>query len=167
MIMNLQTTWSGWLPDSVAGSNTDLIIGLLAFVVSALIAILWLAIRRQTNSDEFKTSLDFHLQPEQVFALCLASLQVLRRYKIQCRNEKEGKLVVRLPFTWVSTGETITFQMTNGRDGLTSLSIVSTPIVPCPVGNFQSDEKILGYLRNHTEVIPQDTPLAPDLRTSH
>ena len=158
MIMNLQTTWSGWLPDSVAGSNTDLIIGLLALVVSAVIAILWLAIRRQTNSDEFKTSLDFHLQPDQVFALCLASLQVLRRYKIQCRNEKEGKLVVRLPFTWVSTGETITFQIATGRDGLTSLNIVSAPIVPCPVFNFKSDEKILEYLRNHNVVVPQNGP---------
>lgn len=156
MMTNLKTAGIGCLPDWMAGSIPVLMLGLLAFVVGAVIAILWLAIRRRTNSeiDEFKTALDFRLPPERVFALCLASLKVLRRYKIQYKNENEGKLVARLPLTWVSTGETITFQVATGRDGLTSLNIVSTPIVPCPVYYFKSDEKILEYLRYHSVVVP-------------
>ena len=160
MMMNLKTAGIGWLPDWMEGSIAVLMFGLLAFVVGAVTAILWLAVRRRTNSeiDEFKTALDFRLPPERVFALCLASLKVLRRYKIQYQNENEGKLVARLPLTWVSTGETITFQIATGRDSLTSLNIVSAPIVPCPVYNSKSDEKILEYLRNHNAVDPKNGP---------
>ncbi len=60
---------------------------------------------------------------------------------------------------FISTGETITFQIATGRDGLTSLNIVSAPIVLCPVNNFKSDEKILEYLRNHNVVAQQNLVL--------
>jgi hypothetical protein len=136
------------------GPTSDLMFGLSALVVGALTAIWWLAIRRRTNAetDEFKTALEFHLPPEKVFALCLDSLTVLRRYQIQYRNENEGRLVTRLPLTWVSTGETITFQIANGRDGSTSLDIVSDSNIPCPAYDFHSTEKILAYLKNHTQL---------------
>ena len=141
------------LATSKGGANYGLMFGLLAFVVGALIAVLWSVIRRQTNSwaDEFKAALDFHLPPERVFALCLASLKVIRRYRILYQDEKEGELVARLPLTWVLTRETITFQIANCGNGLTSLNIVSTPVIPCPVNDFRSTEKILEYLKMHTD----------------
>lgn len=157
MIMRPQTAWIRLLPDWAAGAVPGLLLGLLAIFISALIAILWLAIRRPANSatEQFKATLDFHLPPEQVFALCLASLKVVRRFEIQYWSENEGKLVARLPLTWVSTGETIAFQIANHKDGLTSLDIVSEQIVPTPAYGYQSTEKILEYLKNHGETKPQ------------
>lgn len=147
------------------GAVYGLMCGLLAFVVGALIAVLWLVIRRQTNSeaDEFKAVLDFHLTPQEVFALCLASLKSLRRHKIQYQNETEGKLVARLPLKWVLTRETITFQIASRGDGLTSLNIVSVPVIPCPVNDFQSTEKILEYLKMHACDAKADHTPAPSI----
>jgi hypothetical protein len=46
-------------------------------------------------------------------------------------------------------------ELTDGRDGLTSLNIVSAPIIPCPANDFQRTGKILEYFKGHFTVVPQ------------
>ena len=105
-----------------------------------------------SEGDKFKGTLEFAQPPDKVFELCKESLGVLRKHNIQFSDLKTGKLVAKLPMTWVSNGETITFQISTAKDGLTSLSITSEPPLPSPVYNYVNSEKIVDYLKEHRQL---------------
>jgi hypothetical protein len=136
------------------GAQSGILWGIVWALTAGLIATLIVRFqkRQMSEGDKFKATLEFAQPSDKVFELCKESLGVLRKHKIQFSDLKTGKLVAKLPMTWVSSGETITFQTSTTKDGLTSLSITSEPPLPSQAYNYVNSEKILDYLNNHKQL---------------
>ena len=132
---------------------TTIVIGGFVLIGFAVAFLLRCNLQKATDglkTDEFRRQINFHVSPANLFALCHDSLKLIKGHKIEYQNEDEGKIVAKLPFSWVSSGETITFQITRKKD-TTSLGVLAVPLLASRIYNFQNSEKIMEYIMTHTD----------------
>jgi hypothetical protein len=137
---------------------TTVIFIILVIIVFALLFTFRYNIEKQIGKEkaEYKAQLSFSLPPTEVFSICLTSLTAIQKTNIKYQNKSEGKIVAKLPSTWSSIGETITFQIEKREKGLTSLIVIAVPFISPAVQsatyNFENAEKIIAYLRQYSNV---------------
>jgi hypothetical protein len=102
-------------------------------------------------------TLELHLSYDDAFNLCVESLSMIKRHKIEEKEILEGEIVARVGITLWSPGETISFNLGRIDNQKTYVKVVSKPL-PFPIflfdhgKNVDNVEKIIRFLRERTAV---------------
>src|SRR4030042_3387264 len=91
---------------------------------------------------------------DEAFDLCIESLNVVKRSKIQKENRSQGKIVARTGMTWRTWGDVISFAIRNpGNDGI-QIEVSSRPALRWTLidygKNLENVELIIGFLNAHS-----------------
>ncbi|HWR58108.1 MAG TPA: hypothetical protein VN328_04395 [Thermodesulfovibrionales bacterium] len=133
------------------GIALGLVLGLLAvIIVGGGVAFITRAMYQDgAASNNYRETISCHLRYSEAFDLCTKSLDAARSHKVLYKDISNGKLAAKLGMTWVSTGETITFQLTRIDNENTSVEVTSSPLFPSPVYNFENTERVTSYLKQY------------------
>ena len=100
-------------------------------------------------------SIELQLPYDKAFNLCIESLSLIKKCKIQKENRSQGKIIAKAGMTWKTWGDVISFDMRKIDNNRTQVTVSSRPIVRTTLvdcgKNLENVEKIIRFLKGHTE----------------
>lgn len=115
-----------------AGLVFGLIFGFLMFII---LGVLHSRAVEKIAGDRSKESMgtchvrniELQLSYDRTFALCIKSLDLISRCRVQEQDRSKGKIIARSSVNWKTWGDTITFEITGGSNDITAVTISSRP----------------------------------------
>ena len=150
------------------GFSVGLVAGLFAGILfgcfmSLILGFLHIRSVKQIPSGKPEEAMDVHhlrsielqFPYDKAFNLCIESLSLIKKCKIQKENRSQGKIIAKAGMTWKTWGDVISFDMRKIDNNRTQVTVSSRPIVRTTLvdcgKNLKNVEKIIRFLKGHTE----------------
>ncbi len=100
-------------------------------------------------------NVELRLPYDKAFDLCIESLSLIKKCKIQNENRSQGKIVTKAGMTWKTWGDVISFEICKtGNDGI-QVEVSSRPALRTTLvdygKNLENVETIVGFLNAYDE----------------
>lgn len=139
-----------------AGLISGLIFGFLMFIILGFLHTRAVSkISGVPSRESIRTFQDrnikLQLPFERAFDLCIASLGVIRRCRVQEQDRSHGKIIAKSSVNWKTWGDTISFDITGTGNEETEVSVSSRPTSWSTIvdygKNLENVEKIVSFLQ--------------------
>lgn len=95
-------------------------------------------------------NIELPLSFESTFALCIQSLSLISRCRVQEEDRSQGKIIARSSVNWKTWGETISFGITGISNDKTAVKVSSRPTAKSTIvdygKNLENVKKIVSFL---------------------
>ncbi len=92
---------------------------------------------------------------DKLFDLCVMSLGLIKKCKIQEENRSQGRIVAKAGINWKTWGDTISFDINWMNDGYTHVKVSSRPTARTTLvdygKNLENVEIIIAFLKKQSE----------------
>ncbi|MBI5739194.1 MAG: hypothetical protein HZA16_00605 [Nitrospirae bacterium] len=90
---------------------------------------------------------------DRTFDLCIDSLKLIRRCRVQEEDRSQGRITARSSINWKTWGDTISFDITGINSENTAVKVTSRPTVRTTIvdygKNLENVKRIISFLKNH------------------
>jgi len=100
-------------------------------------------------------NVELRLPYDDVFNICIESLNLIKKFKIQKEDRSQGKIVARISVSWQIWGDMISFDVCRIDNNRTQVIVSSKPVVRTTLvdygRNLENVERITEFLKKHGE----------------
>jgi len=139
----------------VGGLASAVIFGSLVFIILGFLhsrAVKKIAgnISKVSMAVSHARDIELPLPYDQTFALCIDSLSLIGKCRVQDEDLSQGRIIARSPVNWKTWGDTISFDITGLSAEKTSVRISSRPAASTTIvdygKNLDNIKKIISFL---------------------
>lgn len=102
-------------------------------------------------------NVELRLPYDKAFNLCIESISLIKKCKIQKEDRSEGKIVAKAGMTWKTLGDLISFEVHKIENDRTQIVISSRPAVVTTLvdygKNLENVERISSFLKEQSDTI--------------